>query len=88
LEVLQLANGKIKWDKNSRIECFENWILDKSEYDHKALPCFVMQEGLWLARNKLIFQKKEKSLGQVTHHIRFSYGECWKLPKQKALDSH
>jgi hypothetical protein len=37
--------------------------------------------GIWLTRNKLIFEDKEAQLGRLAHHIRVSYGEGRKQPK-------
>jgi len=58
----------------------EFWITDKFVSSHRSLLWYVLW-GIWLTRNKLIFEDKVEQLGILAHHIRVSYGEGRKQPK-------
>ena len=49
---------------------------------HRALPCYVLW-GLWLLRNKMIFQGPVAT-SLVSYNIKLFYRKCWKAPKHKA----
>lgn len=41
-EDLKLSNGNNGWEKETLLDCFENWYKDKTMAAHKPLPCFFM----------------------------------------------
>ena len=80
-----MVGGSNKQSKNCLLECFESWMTNPSimiHITHKALPCYKLW-GLWLCRNKMIFQGSIMAFGLVSYKIRLSYREGWKAPKLK-----
>jgi hypothetical protein len=71
---------QIHWDKLNRLECMEFSMTYKSVSSHRALLGYVLW-GIWLTRNKLIFEDKEAYLRRLSHHNRVSYVEGRKRPK-------
>lgn len=69
------------WDKLALLECFESWFVDRNVCTFKALPCYIIW-GIWLSRNRVIFEVLEANLGRLTHQIRISFGEGKKPPKR------
>lgn len=57
-EALKLAGGNGKWQGYTVVDCLDIWFKTKSVQANKALPCIVLW-ALWLARNDMIFKKKE-----------------------------
>ena len=55
-------------------------MTDKFVSSHRALPRYFSW-GIWLSKNNLIFEDKEAQLGILANHIRVSYGEGRKQPK-------
>lgn len=72
-EALALAGGQGSWKASFVVERLDNWCKDKAVKDHKALPS-VVYWALCLAKNEILFQKKNITLIQVIHQIRFAYG--------------
>lgn len=81
-EVLSISSGRNKWEQESLMECLKIWMMDKSEKNHKALPCSIIW-GIWLSRNSMIFQGQELVPAQVALKIRICYGGSWKPLKAK-----
>lgn len=74
-EVLQGANqlNVNNLDKATLLNDFQSW------YNVRSLLSYFVLWGLWLSRNKMIFEGKEFQSGQVAHMIRVSYKGSWKL---------
>ena len=47
---------------------------------YKELPCYVIW-GLWLTRNKSIFECSKAHLGRMTHQIKLTFGKGKKAHK-------
>ena len=57
-------------------------MTDRSVNSYKELPCYVIW-GLWLTRNKYIFEGSEAHLGRLTHKIKLTFGKEKNAQKQK-----
>ena len=53
---------------------------DKYVSSQRELHGYVLW-GIWLTKNTLTFKDKEAQIGRLSHHIRVSYGEGRKQPK-------
>ena len=40
--VLHIVNERKKWDKNTLLDYFESWMIEKSLNNHSAMPCYVI----------------------------------------------
>jgi len=85
-DVLRFLKVIFSWDKPSLLECCEAWFSNKDVNIHKALSCYVFW-GVWLAINKMILYGKVMCSSTMSHHIRLSYGEHWKPPKNNGIAS-
>lgn len=63
-EVLKQMNLTIKWEGQSLSEAWQNWWNKISEQKLRNLPPIICW-GIWIARNRNIFQEKETEAVQI-----------------------
>ena len=40
--VLHIVNERKKWDKNTLLDCFKSWMIEKSLKNDSAMPFYVI----------------------------------------------
>jgi len=66
-EVSGALNKQLNWEGLSLLEAFSSWCANRCNYTYRALPC-IISWGIWLARNKIIFQDNRSSPATVAAH--------------------
>ena len=63
------------------VQCFEVWHPNLMVRYFKSLPCFVIW-GLWVTKNKMIFEEKSLEVSIMVQKIQILFKECRKITKR------
>lgn len=64
-------NDVNKRDKATLLDYFQSWDNESSLLSYRVLPCSALW-GLWLSRNRMIFEGNDFPVGSQKYHLSTS----------------